>query len=92
MKSAGLLGAMANCPAARAYDGSGGYVGVIDHGMPYYVSKIELTVAVCIGTWKLEEGSCRGVQLIRLGCRGVSTGPFEPELEPQLLNAGKCRS
>jgi hypothetical protein len=67
-------------------------VGVIDHGTPYDVSKIELTVAVCIGTWKLEESPCRWIQLMRLGCWRVRTRPFKPELEPKLLNAGECRT
>ena len=92
MKSAGLLRAIAKCSAARADDGSARRVGVIGNSAPHDVSKIELTVAVSIGTGKLEESSCRWVQLMRLGCRSVGTGPFEPELEPQLLNAGERRT
>ena len=83
---------MIKCSAARADDGSTRRVGVIGNGTPYDVSQIELTVAVGVGTWKLEEGSCRGIQLMRLGHRRVRTCPFEPELEPKLLNVGECRT
>jgi hypothetical protein len=64
--------------------------GVIDHGTLYDRRKIELTVAVSIGTWKLEESACRWIQLMRLGCWRVSTSSFKPELEPKLLNAREC--
>ena len=92
MQSAGLFGAEAKCPAARAYDGSARRVAVIDHGTPHDVSKIELPVAVCVGAGKLEERSCRWIQLMRLGCRRVSGGTLECELEPKLLNAGEGRT
>lgn len=65
---------------------------VVDHGIPYDGSQIELTVAVRIGTGKLEESPCRWIQLMRLGCRRVRTGRFKPELEAKLSNAGKCRT
>lgn len=83
---------MAKRAAARAYDGSRRRVRVIDHGAPNDLSKIELTVAVCIGTRELEESSCRWIQLMRLGCWRVSTAPFKLELEPKLLNAGEGRT
>lgn len=92
LQSAGLLRAMAKCSAARAYEGSARSVGVIDHGTPYDVGKIELTVAVCIRTGKLEETPRRWIQLMRLGCRRVSRGPFKPELQPKLLNAREGRT
>ena len=88
-QSAGLFRALAKCSVARAYDGSARRVGVIDHRIPHDVSKIELTIAVCIGTRKLEESSCRWIQLMRLGCWRVGTGPFEAEIEPKLLNTGE---
>lgn len=83
---------MAECPAAGADDGSARRVGAINYGTPHDLSKIELTVAVCVGTGKLEESSCRRVQLMRLGCWRVGTGPFKAELEPKLLNAGERRT
>jgi hypothetical protein len=67
-------------------------VGVIDHGTPHDFRKIELPVAVCIGAGKLEERSGRWIQLMRLGCWRVSSGPLEGELEPKLLNAGEGRT
>lgn len=83
---------MAKCAAARTYDGSTRRVRIINHGAPYDLCKIELTVAVCIGTGKLEESACRRIELMRLGCWRVSTSPFKPELKAKLLNAGKCRT
>lgn len=65
---------------------------MIGHGTPYDLSKIELTVAVCMRTRKLEERSRRWIQLMQLGCRRVRSCPFEPELEPKLLNTGECRT
>lgn len=79
-------------PAARADDGSARRVGVIGNGTPYDVGKIELTVAVCVGTRKLEVGAGRWIELVRLGYRRMRTCPFEPELEPQLLNVGERRT
>lgn len=67
-------------------------MGVIGNGTAYDLSEIELTVAVSVGTRELEESPCGWIELMRLGCRSVSTGPFEPELEPQLLNAGERRA
>lgn len=64
---------------------------MINDGTPDHVSKIELAIAVRIGTGELEESSCRWIQLMRLGGWRVRTGAFKPELEPQLLNAGECR-
>ena len=83
---------MAKCSATRAYEGSARSVGVIDHGTPYDVGKIELTVAVCVGTGKLEVSSCRWIELMRLGYRRVRTSALEAELEPQLLDVGECRT
>ena len=83
---------MIKCPAARAYDGSARRVGLVGDGTPYDLGQIELTVAVCMGTGKLEESSCRWIKLMRLGYRRVRTCPFEPEIEPQLLNVGECRA
>lgn len=83
---------MIKCSAARADDGSARRVGVIGNGTPHHVGKIELTVAVCVGTWKLEESSCRWIQLMRLGYRRVRACSFEPELEPKLLNVGERRT
>lgn len=65
---------------------------MIGNGTPYDVREIELTVAVCMGTRELEESPCRRIQLMRLVYRRVRTGPFEPELEPQLLDVGKRRT
>ena len=92
LQPAGLLGAKIECSAARADDGSTRCVGLIGNGTSYDVRKIELTVAVCVGTWKLEESPCRWIQLMRLGYRRMRTCPFEPELEPKLLNIGKRRT
>lgn len=77
--------------AARADDGSARRVGVIGNGTPYDVGQIELTVAVRVGTWKLEESPRRWIKLVRLSDGRVRAAPFEPELEPQLLNVGECR-
>lgn len=83
---------MIKCSAPRADDGSARRVGVIGNGTPYDLGKIELTVAVCVRTGKLEVSSCRWIELMRLGYRRVRTSPLEAELEPQLLDVGECRT
>jgi hypothetical protein len=83
---------MVKCSAARAYNGAARRVRVIGHGEPYDLGQIELTVAVCMGTRELEESPCRWIELMGLGCWRMRAGPFERELEPQLLNGRECRA
>ena len=92
LQTAGLLSGSVKRSAARAYDGAMRHVGAIGHSPPYNVRQIELAVAVCMRTWKLEESWCRWIQLMRLLCRRVGACAFEPELEPKLLNARECRT
>lgn len=53
---------MVNRARARAYDGSTRRVSVIVHGAPYDPGEVELTVAVRMGTWKLEESLRRWIK------------------------------
>lgn len=57
---------------------------LIGHRMPHDRREIELTVAVRVGARKLEEGTCRRIQLMRLSRGRSGAGRFETELEPQL--------
>ncbi len=65
---------------------------MIVHGTPYDPSEVELTVAVRVGTRKLEESLRGWIKKMCLGRRHVGACGFETELEPKLLHAGKCRT
>jgi hypothetical protein len=51
--------------------------------------EIETSVAVRIGTWKLEKSPSGGMQDVRLGNGRVCRGTLERQLETQLLNRGE---